>query len=301
MEQNEIKGGGAAVELSNDLNVITAEINSYLAMADECLYQASKRMLAVRNAKLNSSDENERLIATQREDAGGWLKWLELVNVHPRVAQQMMKVFRELGEKTRTSSHLGLEVLYQIATLAPEHRDQPHIIPSTGETKTADEMTVRELREVKKALKEAEEARRAAEKQRDLAERDAEILRDTIESIEDSEPVAEVKTEYIEIIDEKTGAELSRYKELFGDISMYEGKTTRVTNGDAITYAVFEFSEDVRKFIEKYGHLTHFAREFNEMISEGKTEYTKAIGSMIKFLGEIDRNLHETEIIILEN
>lgn len=80
---------------------------------------------------------------------------------------------------------------------------------------------------------------------------------------------------------------------------MYEGKTTRVTNGDAITYTVFEFSEDVRKFIEKYGHLTHFVREFNEMIGEGKDEYRKAINDMLRFMGAIDRNLNEEEAVII--
>ncbi|MDA7027116.1 hypothetical protein PJ311_10895 [Bacillus sp. CLL-7-23] len=81
--------------------------------------------------------------------------------------------------------------------------------------------------------------------------------------------------EYVE--DPELVAENERYKELFGDISIYEGRTTRVTNGEAITYTVREFSEDVRKFVEKYGHLTHFVREFNEMIDEGKEEYRKSI------------------------
>jgi hypothetical protein len=54
-----------------------------------------------------------------------------------RVANQMMKVAAELDdEKWRTSSNLGMEALYQIATMPEEQRYRPHTIPSTGEVKT---------------------------------------------------------------------------------------------------------------------------------------------------------------------
>ncbi|WP_437131419.1 hypothetical protein [Bacillus atrophaeus] len=112
---------------------------------------------------------------------GEWIKLLEHINIHPRTAQQMMKVTKELGDlKTSTYSHYGLKALelisslseelgdtyhpnfganalYLIATLPEPERIKPHQIPSTGELKTVDEMTVvRVLREVKKALKEIE-------------------------------------------------------------------------------------------------------------------------------------------------
>ncbi|WP_253718638.1 DUF3102 domain-containing protein [Weizmannia acidilactici] len=90
---------------------------------------------------------------------GQFGKWLESVGINERVAQMMMKVYSELGSKTSTYSEIGLNALYQIATIPPAEREKPHTIPSTGETKTVDEMTVRELREVKKALKEAEKSR----------------------------------------------------------------------------------------------------------------------------------------------
>lgn len=159
--------------------------------------------------------------------------------------------------------------------------------------------TLKEYRELLAEKESAEKRAQEAESQRHLAEKEADLLRSKLERVEEVEP--ETVTEYVEVetTDPKLVAENERYKELFGDISMYEERTTRVTNGDAITYTVYEFSEDVRKFVEKYGHLTHFVQEFNGMISEGKQEYKKAIHAMQTLMRSIDRSIDEEASIII--
>jgi hypothetical protein len=108
---------------------------------------------------------------------GQWEKWLKNnVNFSERQARRFMQIVDEF--KTDDVVRIGTSKIFEIIQLPSdidrqEFIEKSHVIPSTGETKTVDEMTVRELREVKKALKEARERAEQAEKQREMAEREA--------------------------------------------------------------------------------------------------------------------------------
>ncbi|MGJ9381508.1 DUF3102 domain-containing protein [Salipaludibacillus sp. CF4.18] len=89
---------------------------------------------------------------------GEYVKWLESIEMDKSQAAKFIKVCEKLGKSNvGTYTHLGTRALYEIATLPEDQREQSHEIPSTGETKTVDEMTVKELREVKAELKKTKE------------------------------------------------------------------------------------------------------------------------------------------------
>ena len=151
-------------ELSNDINVITAEINAYKQVAGEAIFEIGRRLKHVKENDLAH---------------GEFGKWLESVEIDRTLATRLMKIVNELGESNYATSHkLGVETLYLIATLPPDQREKQHTIPSTGETKTVDEMTVRELREVKRALKEAEKRAEQAERYAEEKENEVERLKE---------------------------------------------------------------------------------------------------------------------------
>src|SRR5690625_1024981 len=184
-EKDVVKGGETG--LSSDISIITAEINTYKRIAGEAIFEIGRRLKHVKENDLAH---------------GEFGKWLEEVEINRRVAQQFMKVYEELGDpKTRTSSHLGLEALYQLATLPPEQRQVPHLT-SKGEQKTPDEMTVRELRELKRQLREAEQAKEQAERQAEMARKSEQIATSKYEELSQKEPEVrvETRTEYVERI-----------------------------------------------------------------------------------------------------
>lgn len=225
---------------------------------------------------------------------GCFREWLRSIGIKKdaaiRLIQRYELIVSNCDSKTDLLEDLPVSLTYEIARPSAESTEpkrQAKQAVLNGEVKT--------LKEYRELLAE-KEAAEAALKQ---AEQEADLLRDKLERAEEAEP--EIRTEYVEVKtpDPELLAENERYKELFGDISMYEGRTTRVTNGDAITYTVYEFSEDVRKFVEKYGHLTHFSREFSEMIDEGKEEYRKAIHAMQTLMRSIQGAMDEKEPIII--
>ena len=126
-------------ELSTDLNVITAEINSFKQIAGQSIWEIGRRLNYVKEHDLAH---------------GQFMEWLKTIGFEQTEANRFMKVANELPNSA-TLHNLGSTALYLIATLPEEERDKQHTT-FKGETKTVDEMTVRELQELKKQLKEKE-------------------------------------------------------------------------------------------------------------------------------------------------
>lgn len=127
--------------LSKDLTTITTEIKSYENMAGQAIFEIGRRLSWVKEHDMVH---------------GNFMDWLDSINLTKDAADRFMKINNELSNDG-TYRHLGISALYLIATMPPEERDKPQQL-SNGETKKPEDMTVRELREVKKQLKAKEEA-----------------------------------------------------------------------------------------------------------------------------------------------
>ena len=147
--------------LSTDLTTITTEIRSYENIAGQSIFEIGRRLKWVKEHDLAHGQFGE---------------WVKSLGIDPSSASHFMKIASEL--KLGTYPNMGAKALYLIATMPPEERNKPQQLNS-GETKKPDEMTVRELREVKKKLKQREQ---------ELADRDETIANQQAE-LEDNRKV----------------------------------------------------------------------------------------------------------------
>ena len=120
------------VTLSNNLSQIELEINHHKQIAGQSIWEIGRR--------LNHVKENDLA-------HGQFMEWLKKIEFSQTVANQFMKVAKELPNSV-TSQNLGINALYLIATL-PEEEKQKQI----EKIEQGDTPTVRELQEVKKKLK----------------------------------------------------------------------------------------------------------------------------------------------------
>ena len=254
------------VELSTDIQVITAEINAYQRVAGEAIFEIGRRLKHVKEREMVH---------------GEWSKWCESeLGITRQHAHRFIKVYEELwGSNVTSGLHLGVKALYEIATLPPDQREQPHTVPSTGETKTVDEMTVRELREVKKALKEAESREQ--------------LLLNTIESIEAAPP------EYIEVADTNTEAELRVYKERYGEL-VNEKDTVRRHDPEKRKAHYRAFAEDLDVLRRRYADILLEASDFIDYVATDRQVDT-LIGEFERFIEGIAKmSVKESKIIDME-
>ncbi|WP_241963183.1 DUF3102 domain-containing protein [Staphylococcus saprophyticus] len=105
--------------------------------------------------------------------------WLESMSLNKHQASRFIKVANE-NKELRTNAKLGLNALYEIATLPDEERNKEHVT-SSGESKTPDEMTRKELRELKKQIKQEQEEKSQLESQLEQAQRSESIARKQLE------------------------------------------------------------------------------------------------------------------------
>ncbi|WP_250755725.1 protein bicaudal D homolog [Staphylococcus aureus] len=106
---------------------------------------------------------------------GEFGNWLKNINLDRTQAHRLIKVSEEIKD-VGTYQHLGLRALLEIASLPVPERTKEHTT-SNGETNTPDEMTVRELRELKKQLKQRDEENAQLQSQMKQAQRLEEIAR----------------------------------------------------------------------------------------------------------------------------
>nr|WP_241960506.1 hypothetical protein [Staphylococcus haemolyticus] len=137
---------------------------------------------------------------------GEFGKWLETINLSYQESRKFIKVYDEFDSNYVMSRNLGLNALEMIATLPEEERTKEHTT-SSGETKTPDEMTVRELRELKKQLKQRDEQNAQLQSQVEQAQRSESIARKQLEDEQNREP--EIKREVKEVIPPHVKAQLS--------------------------------------------------------------------------------------------
>lgn len=180
------------LQLSNDLTTIETEIKSYQNIAGQSIFEIGRRLKHVKENDLAH---------------GEFINWVEKsLNMDRTTANKFMKISRELSNDD-TYRHLGTNALYMITSLPEPERTKEHTT-SSGETKTPDEMTVRELRELKKQLKQRDEQNSQLQSQVEQAQRSEEIAKKQLEDAESRE--AEVVEK--EVIPDRINKQLENLK-----------------------------------------------------------------------------------------
>ena len=116
------------ISLSNNLNQIELEINHHKQIAGQSIWEIGRRLNHVKEHNLTH---------------GQFMAWLKKIEFSQTVANQFMKVAKELPNSV-TSQNLGVNALYLIATLPAEEKQT-----QINRIEQGDNPTVRELQDLK--------------------------------------------------------------------------------------------------------------------------------------------------------
>ena len=228
------------IQLSDSLPIIETEIRQYQNLAGESIFEIGRRLKHVK--------ENDLV-------HGEFIKWVEgQLNMDRTTANKFMKVADELPN-VDTYRHLGSNALYMITTLPESERTKEHVT-SKGETKTPDEMTVKELRELKKQLKQRDELIASREQEN-------EILQSKLEDAENREP--EVIERYSEPDDYEDLKYLVKRQE-----EILSGREEHVSKLEKEIADMRAKRSDMDRKSKEYDQLNQAINEMNGRLDKGQ-------------------------------
>lgn len=237
------------LQLSNDLTTIETEIKSYQNIAGQSIFEIGRRLKHVKENDLAH---------------GYWSEWCKGINMSVDYANKHIKVFEEFDNKS-TSTSLPFNSLYEIATLPEPERTKEHTT-SKGEVKTPDEMTVRELRELKKQLKQRDEQNAQLQSQVKQAQRSESIARKQLEDEQNREPeVVEKYTEPEDYQETKNALAQSRHQQ-----KLIEQRNEKL-------------EKDIKEMEQRRDEISEKSQKYDEL--------NKALGDMNRKLDDGQRRL----------
>ncbi len=250
--------------LSNDLQVISSEIIGFKRLAGQSIFEIGMRIKHVKENDLSH---------------GQFEKWLDSIRIEPSSARKMMAIAEELTSNRSTLNDLGMSVLYLIATL-PDNQKQEQL----ERIENGDNPTVRELQEIKRENNRLKAENTRLEQQKENLAEQA-VKQEVIEK----EVIKEVIPDDYESTKQLNQTLLGKNKELSKMVD------------DALQYEEYLKSQ-LKEFYAKRDEVNHKSAKYDELTeaikqSEGKlNSYQKKIASY-KNITEL---LKKGDLLLLE-
>lgn len=257
------------IQLSNNLQQIELEINHHKNIAGQSIWEIGRR--------LNHVKENDLV-------HGEFMEWYLALGIDKHFASKSMKIAKELPN-FQTFGNLGNEALYLIATIPEQERSKEHTT-SKGETKKPDEMTVRELQELKRQLK-------AKNEQIEMQARMIEDLNEQEPQVIEKEVVVEKVPSDYESLKSKNERLQSEMRSVKNSLELQKTKYNLLEQSTAEAKLLKENIDSLREQESSLTETVKAITEFNKLIKEINYLFDEKMASL-RFKPLID-TLYDTE------
>lgn len=273
-------------QLSNDLITIETEIKSYQNIAGQSIFEIGRRLKHVKENDLAH---------------GEFGKWLEKVNLNKSQASKFIKVSEEFSEIS-PGKNLGLTVMYELATLPNDIREEPQEL-SNGEVKKPSDMTRKELEDLKRQLKQRDEQNAQLQSQVEQARRSESIARKQLEDEQNREPEVIEREVVKEVVPDDVKRQLEQFKQKFeresNNANELRDELQRYRNSFSDPNQAYEEKELTRLERESSINAHKIAISIQNFIKENSVE-TYRLDTVIKANSKSKERLQENVVLLKE-